>query len=143
MQLDEFVASTIYSVMKALKEVDDTLQNEKLGSVWTGDIKTHGGDLVHVRLVKAEDPNHTGKSIPTILFDYEVNVIVDETKRTNTSREISAKAKLLQVFSFTAEATGETGNEQRAGSVHKLSFTVPVALRKEKAEPKNSGVTNH
>jgi hypothetical protein len=80
MQLDEFVASTICSVMKALKETDDSLKRDGLGSICSGNITTLGKDLVNVRMIKVDDPDISNKSVPAILFDYEVNIFVDETK---------------------------------------------------------------
>ena len=131
MQLDEFVASTIYSVMKALKETDVNLIKDELGSICSGNITTLGKDLVNVRLIKVDDPTST-KSVPAILFDYEVNIIVDETKRKKVSGEISASAKLLHVFSATATMTEDNRKEYEKAEVQKLRFTVPVVIRNNK-----------
>lgn len=131
MQLDEFVASTIYSVMKALKETDASLQKDGLGSICSGNIITLGEDLVNVRLIKINDPDNDKKSIPAILFDYEVNILVDETKRKKASGELSASAKFLRVFSATAKTAGETEKECEKAEVQKLRFTVPVVIPKK------------
>ena len=95
MQLDEFVASTIYSVMKALKESDDSLKKDGLGSICSGNITTLGKDLVNVRLIKIDDPEEPNKSVPAILFDYEVNILVDEREGKKASGELSASVKLV------------------------------------------------
>jgi len=114
--------------MKALKATDTRLRNEGLGEVWKADLTTHAKDLVAVRLVKARDPGNAGGSIPVVLFDYDVNVTVHDERVDSKVGEISAGAKLIEIFNFGAKAEGESKSQHSEREIQNLKFTVPVAM---------------
>ena len=128
MQLDKYISQTIYSVMKALKDVDTRLQRDALGCVWTADFKTLAHDLVAVRLAKGEDPANPSKSVPVVLFDYDVNLAVDDEKGAADQAELGVGGMFLQVINFSGKVGGSSSKKHSEKEVQNLKFTVPVSM---------------
>jgi len=131
MQLDTYIKQTIFSVLSGLKGADDIITNKGLGSVWAGDFTTLAKDLVNVRLVKAKNPKDPKKSIPVMLFDYEIALEVEDKAGSSDSADIGISAKFLKVFSMSGKVTGESNQQNTNKQGHTLKFTVPVSMHAE------------
>jgi len=129
MQLDTFIKQSIYSVMSGLQQVDGIMQSKGIGCVWTADLNTAAKDLVNVRLVKAPDPENEKKSRPVILFDFDVNVAVEDEKGESDKAEISVGGKFLKVFNISGAIGGASNKKHGEKTVHNLKFTVPVCMK--------------
>ena len=80
MNLSTYISESIYSVMNGLKNADIKLNDEKLGRIWNADFSTLARDLVQVRLAKGKDPQNGKSSVPIMLFDYDVNITIQDDK---------------------------------------------------------------
>jgi hypothetical protein len=134
MQLDTYIKQTVFSVLSGLKAADEILESRNLGSIWKGDFTTLAKDLVSVRLVKANDPKAQPgekKSIPIMLFDYEIAVEVEDEKGEADKAEVGVAAKFLKVFSMSGKVEGSSEKKHGEKQGHTLRFTVPVSMHRE------------
>ena len=128
MELQEYITESLCSVMKGVEEADKKLREGELGKIWRGNFSTLGANLINVGIAKVEDPNNKGASLPVLVFQFDVNVIVEDKKKAGSSAEIGVGAKVLSIFSFTGKVKGESEKALLEKSAQNLKFSVPVAM---------------
>ncbi|MDD9175498.1 hypothetical protein ERW49_08410 [Aliivibrio finisterrensis] len=127
MELSEYIEISIYSVLKGLKNADDKLSKDKLGSVWTDDFNTISSDLVNLKLAKGQKDN-SDKSVPVLVFDFDINVEVGSEKNKDSSSNLSTNAKILNVISFGGGINAGSSSKKNQVSTQNLKFSVPVSF---------------
>ncbi|ENM8499185.1 hypothetical protein AB8289_004695, partial [Vibrio parahaemolyticus] len=128
MELSDYIEASIYSVLKGLHNADKRLQDEQIGHIWKGDFNTISTDLVGLKIAKGQKEGEQG-STPVLVFDFDINVMVNDSSAESSSTDISASAKLLNVISFKGgvEAGSESSSSKMANQ--NLKFSVPVSFQ--------------
>lgn len=133
MELQEYITETVVSVLKGISAADEKLKSQHLGEIWKHDFATLGSDLVGVRILKGKNPDDARLPSPPILvLDYDVNVIVEDRKKSGDSADLGVGGKVLSVFQFSGKVKGESEKELTERSIQKLKFSVPVVLPSSK-----------
>lgn len=128
MELKEYIAETLYSVMQGLEEADVKLKAGNLGKIWREDFNTVSTSLINVGIAKVADPSNEGASLPVLIFQFDTNVVVEDKKESSDSAEVGAEAKVLHIFSVTGKVNGGSGESLMEKSIQNLKFSVPVAM---------------
>lgn len=129
MDLSEFIEASIFSVIKGVKSADETLQKNEVGEIWKEDFNTISSDLVNLRMAKGQKNNNPKESLPVLIFEYDVNIAVNNIEKSNSSSEISAKAKFLEVVGFSGATKGGSESEEHNGTIQNLKFSIPVHFK--------------
>jgi hypothetical protein len=83
------------------------------------------------------------ESIPVILFDYDVNIEIQDGTGRESEIEVGAAAKFLRVIGLSTKARLQGDSRHNETEVQRLKFTIPVAmpLRTESAKPPRNSKT--
>ena len=131
MELSEYIEATIYSVMKGIKNSDKRLQVEGIGEIWKEDFNTASSDLVNLKMGKGQKDGDPNESIPILVFEYNVNLVVTQAEKTESSSEISASAKLLNVITFNGSTKAGSGTDNSKATTQNLKFSIPVSYNEK------------
>lgn len=129
MELEAYVTETLYHVLRGISKADQRLLSENLGRVWRDDFSTHSSSLISLRIAKGQTlVDGERRSQPVLIFDFDVNVSVEESHEVADSAEVSARAGFLKVVSMTGKVSGTSGAGSAEKSVQNIKFCVPVSL---------------
>jgi len=129
MELSDYIETSIYSVLKGLRKVDDRLMREKgMGHIWKGDFDTISTDLVGLKIAKGQgDVNDPSvPPVPVLVFDFDVNVTVSEDQAQTSAVGLSAGTKILNVISAKGKIDAGSNSSNSTLASQNLKFSVPV-----------------
>lgn len=129
MELSDYIETSIYSVLKGLRKVDERLMTEQgMGYIWKGDFETISTDLVGLKIAKGQgDVNDPSvPPVPILIFDFDVNVTVSDNQVKSSEAELSAGTKILNVISAQAKVNAGSNSSNNTLASQNLKFSVPV-----------------
>ncbi|ARN66115.1 hypothetical protein JKP28_21230 [Vibrio vulnificus] len=125
MELSEYVETSIYSVLKGLRQADRRIFAEGMGKIWKSDFNTISTDLVGLKIAKGQGEEGE-PSIPVLVFDFDINVTVSESQGNHSSVAASAGAKVLNVITFKGGVDAGSNKTSNQLATQNLKFSVPV-----------------
>ncbi len=134
MKLNEFIAETIYEIVKGMDDVDKKLQENKIGKVWKKDFDTLGQHLVIQGIVKGRpepQKDSDGNKLPcppVMLINFDVGLEVKEEKEKGSKAEINVGGKALNIIKVEGDVEGHSHKGESEKSAHNVKFTVPIGI---------------